>query len=433
MKPKQTHIKKDSPFAIFIWALYDFANTIYSMNVVSLYFPLLITVNLGFPDIWVSVANSVSMAIVVISMPFFGAFSDKIGRRMPFLTGFTLLAIFFTFLIGFFMKLSLPPNILVILICGAFVIANFGYQGGLVFYNTLLSRVASCKKRGSISGFGVAFGYLGSILGMLLVLPFNEGRIFSLDIPFIHAGGRQATFLPTAILFLIFAIPTLIYFREKKRLSKPPSYEREQPSLKLIWQTITNPKKYPGMGRFLLANFFYNDGVQTAIIFMAVFARKIMGLSDGAVTGFLIFSTVGAFAGSIIIGKISDRIGHKKALSFVLLGWIASLFILAAFPISTVLWILGIPIGALLGGVWTCARPIVLHLSPVGDEGRYFGLYAFSGKLAAIVGPLVWGGITLSISPISENLAYRVALLSLAGLIGIGAWLLKGLQIPERV
>ncbi len=397
--------------------MYDFANTIYSMNVVSLYFPLVITANLAGKDIHVSIANSVSMLLVVLTMPFLGILSDKMGRRTPFLAIFTLLSVIATAAIGFFMDFGILP----VLLC--FVLANYGFHGGNVFYNTLLPQVSSREDQGRASGIGTALGYLGSIFGMAMVLPFNTGDLFGLNIPFIEGGGRQATFLPTAILFLLFALPTIIHFWERR---KTPVSFGGQGNLRLLVDTIRNDPR--GMGRFLIANFLFNDGVQTAIIFMAVFANKVLGMADDFLTKFFMFSTVGAVIGSYLFGILADKKGHRTALQFVLAGWVLSLALLALFPKPILLWVLGMPIGAFLGGVWTTARPIVLRLSPEGEEGRYFGLYAFSGKLAAIIGPLIWGGTVLLLKPISEDLAYRVAILALGGLIGIGWKLLRGVR-----
>ena len=425
--------RSQKKLGIFYWALYDFANTIYTMNVVTLYFPLVITVNLAAPDIVVSVVNSISMILVITTLPIFGVFSDRLKRRVPFMMAFTILSVLATATIGLLLSSHLPRIPMLISVCLFFIMANYGYQGGLVFYNTLLSKISKEHNLGKISGLGVALGYIGSAIGMFLVLPFNEGKIGSWAIPFISAGGRGATFIPTAILFAIFAAPAIIYFWEKHPMPKDITDKEDTTgSVSLILETVRDSKKYPGIRRFMCANFLFNDGIQTAIIFMAVFAQKVMKMSDTAKTGFFIFSIIGAFFGSMLFGYISDRSGYKKTLLFILTGWVISLFILAIFPSVTVFWILGIPIGAFLGGTWTTARPLVVELSPKGMEGRYFGLYAFSGKVAAIFGPILWGTIIYLISPFSENLAYRTAVFAMALLIALGAFFLTGVKKPEN-
>jgi UMF1 family MFS transporter len=137
---------------VFSWALYDFANTIYTMNVVSLYFSLWITVDNGREDILVSAANSVSMALVALSMPLLGAISDQIRRRMPFLIGLTGCCILFTALIGLVGQSGLAADVKVWAAVIFFVVANYAYQGGLVFYNALLPQVSTPRTMGRISG-----------------------------------------------------------------------------------------------------------------------------------------------------------------------------------------------------------------------------------------------------------------------------------------
>ncbi|MFQ5893973.1 MAG: MFS transporter, partial [Nitrospinota bacterium] len=143
------------------WCLYDFANTIFSMNVVSLYFPLWLTADLGGADLWVSLANSGSMALVALSMPLLGVQADYGQRRRLFLITFTAVACAATAVIGLGGRASVAVAV------AAFMVANYAYQGGLVFYNAFLPAVAEPDRVGAISGYGVALGYVGAIGGMV--------------------------------------------------------------------------------------------------------------------------------------------------------------------------------------------------------------------------------------------------------------------------
>ena len=97
-----------------------------------------------------------------------------------------------------------------------FVLANYCFQGGLVFYNALLPQISTPGTMGKISGYGVALGYMGAIVGMVLVMPFNEGSVFGLEIPFIPGNGRGATFVPTGLLFLVCSVPTFLFLRKSR-------------------------------------------------------------------------------------------------------------------------------------------------------------------------------------------------------------------------
>ncbi|MFQ6111001.1 MAG: MFS transporter, partial [Nitrospinota bacterium] len=359
-----TQAQTSSPRATFSWALYDFANTIFSMNVVSMYFPLLIVLDYGLEDIWVSLANSSSMLLVAASMPTLGALADGRGNRKRSLFLFTALSCAATGALGFASGApSAAPLILL------FVASNYFYQGGLVFYNSLLPAVASPGREGRVSGFGVSLGYLGSIAGLLLVQPFNEGKLLGWNVPFIKGAGRGATFLPTAALFFLFALP--LFFR----VGEPPAApSREKKGLIPL---LAEARRIPGLLRFLTAKFLYEDAVQTVIVFMAVYAKKVVGFSDAALIPFFILSTTCAASGSLLWGSLTDRLSPKRVLVLVLLGWLLGLFLVILPLGQRPFWALGSALGALLGGTWTAARPLMLSLTP---EDRYGELFAVEAR-----------------------------------------------------
>jgi len=402
----------------FLWALYDFADTIFSMNVVSLYFPLLIVSDLGAEDIFVSGANSASQLLVVILAPILGTISDSSGKRMSFFTMFAIITAACTFSLAFTGKAGLLWATLIV-----FFIANSSYQLSLTFYNSLLVRVGPASRWGKISGLGTALGYVGSIIGMALVMPFNTGEFFGINLP-IPAGGRTATFIPTALLFLIFAAPTMIYFWMDEKTHSYPADASPIHPLKKIADTIRDARQFRGIRTFLLARLLFQEGVETAIIFMGVFSEKAMGMSDAEKIGFFIIATSAAVVGSFIIGRITDTWGSHRTLMKVLIGWFCGLILLAIFPVRAAFWIVGAWLGIMLGGVWTASRPYLLHLAPPQAVGRFFGLYSLTGKAAAVLGPLIWGIVTLALRPMGDITAYRGAITAMAILITLGALVL---------
>ena len=414
---------------VFSWAFYDFANTIFSMNVVSMYFPLWIIQDLGREDIWVSGAHFLSMALVAISMPVLGAISDQIRRRMPFLIGLTVVSALFTALIGLVGKSGISPQTRVFSALLFFVVANYSYHGGLVFYNALLPQVSTPQTMGKISGYGVALGYLGAIVGLILVMPFNEGSLFGIQVPFIRGGGRVATFVPTGFFFFIFSLPTFLWIRDR--------VTAESTGLKVNWGegwrrvqlVIRNMDRYPGVFRFLVAKFCYENAISAVIVFMAVYAVKVMGFSDALVLPFFIVSTVSATLGSLACGWMVDRLGPKRILNLVLLGWIFSLCLVLATDNRWVFWCAGSLIGIFMGATWTSARPLLVTLVPGEMLGEFFGLYSFSGKAAAIFGPLIWGLVVLCFRGL-DILKYKFAVGALLILICIGLAILW--RVPDR-
>jgi UMF1 family MFS transporter len=268
-----------------------------------------------------------------------------------------------------------------------FAAANFFYEGGLTFYNALLADVSDETNIGRVSGIGVAVGYLGAIAGLLLVMPITDGSI----IPGVE--GREYAFLPTALLFLIFALPTSYWVRERPvAFAKPLVPETFLASWK---KTLREARRYPGVLRFLIADYLIEDAIATLVIFMAIYAEAVAGFVDADKVVLFISSTVCAFGGSLIFGWLADRIGGKRSLLLAVIGWVVVLCAAVVLTSRTGFFVLGGFIGVFLGAVWTTSRPLLNSLVPREKLGQFYGLYTLSGRAAATIGPLIWGLVVL--------------------------------------
>ncbi len=420
------------------WSLYDFANTIYSMNIVSLYLKRYLVEDLGQDDRYFDIPFSISMLLAALLLPALGAMSDHSTRKRIFLLLFTL-----TCCISVGLMAYVPPGAIVLMII-LFIISNFCYEAGQPFYNALLYSVADGRQARFVSGIGVSLGYVGAILGMILILPFVTGSVYSWDVPFLDAGGKNASFLPTAILFMLFALPLFLWVKES-----PPVAARRigwKASYKDVWDGIRQTRKYPGVLRFLIADYFFEDAVATAIINFGLYCSLVMNLAEERITSFLIVSTVAAVLGSVVIGKLAQYWSLKKLLRVIVIGWVVTLTLFVFIDSMAAVWVLGSAVGVFLGGLWTTSRPMLAELVPRGELGRFFGLFALSGRAAAIVGPLVWTTVVylfhprrpigqtavelLGISDVdSGKLAYRVGILSLAIMMLIGLYIFR--KVPD--
>jgi UMF1 family MFS transporter len=393
---------------VLSWALYDFANTIFSINILSLYFALWVTEDHGKEDIVYSLAFSGSMLAVALVSPMLGAVSDRYGRRIPFLIFFTVICVGFTALIGRIGGLA------VALAC--FAVANFAFQSGNVYYDALLPTVSREGNRGRVSGIGVALGYVGAIAGILMVKPF------------VDHGGRGAAFLPTALFFLLFALPCFLFVREGP--SKAPwSFQLLQGGYGQLLGTLRNARRHhANLLRFIAARFLYVDSVNTLIAFMAVYVTKVLGFEDAQVQRLLIASTTFAVVGAFVYGRLADRIGPKKTLTIVLIQW-AVVFVAAASTFhQPVFWVIGALAGIALGGTWTADRAFLTRLAPPEQVGEFFGIYGLVGRFAAVIGPLIWG-VTLWALPDDWGLVrYRIAVLTLLTSVVLGFIVLMGVK-----
>jgi UMF1 family MFS transporter len=458
VKPGNDIIRRD----VISWALYDFANTIYSMNILSLYFAGWLVVDLGFKDIHYSIAFSLSMLAAAFLMPALGHLSDKKSQRSTSrnnLLAQPKLLFLFIFTAGAVLSVlafaAVPPTALVLVLL-FFGLSNFFYEGGIVFYNTLLDSVSNPRNVGKVSGFGVGLGYAGSIVGMILVLPFVTGDLFGFQIPLIEGHGKSGAFLPTAIFYALFSIPIFLFVREGRPREKTvvPASDvhspTDSPNLKEayrdVWRSLRATEKYPGLLRFLVADYFFEDAIATVIIFMAIFTERVLGLGDSERTVFFIISTLFAMVGAYLLGLMADRHSPKKVLFGIVSGWILVLLLFAVNSRPAVFWFLGPVVGILLGGVWAVSRPLLMRLSPPEKLGEFFGLFSISGRAAAICGPLIWGIVVYLFSQDNvigrvtadllgmadaeaDKLPYRLAVLALAAMMAMGLFIFR--KVPD--
>ena len=390
--------------------MYDFANTIFAMNVISLYFALWVTVDMKGEDILYSWALSGSMLLAAISSPIMGTVSDRLGKRMPFLISFTLICCAFTALIGLINKLFLGLLF--------FAIANFCYQIAAIFYNALLPEISDRGQIGRVSGYGVSLGYCGTIVGLLLVRPF------------VLRYGRQAAFIPTAVFFLLFSLPCFLFVKDRlvERIDKFGI--RTIDSFRKVKETLMHIREYPGLFNFLIASFIALNAINTLMIFMSVYTRKVIGFTDPEIITFYIVSTVFAILGSFATGFITDRFGSKRILSVVLGLWCISILLAAISSSKTVFWVVGPLVGICLGATWTSARVLVVNLSPPQMVGEVFGFYGLVGKSASIIGPLIWGFCVWRFGFLGI-LKYRIAILSLLPFLSLGFIILQ--KVPNTI
>ena len=401
---------KHNPIHIFSWSLYDFANTIFAMNVVSFNFALWVTETHGADDLYYSLALSISTLVVALLVPLLGAISDRYKRRIPYLRGYTFGCVLFTILIG------VAPNVTAGLIF--FSIANSCFQIAIVFYDALLPQIAQKKWIGRISGIGVSLGYMGAIVGLVLIKPY------------VQQGGYQAAFIPSALCFLVFALPCILLIPD---LSTGPARIRGI-DLVRAWQkvrvTFRHARAHSNFLYFLLASFFFMNAINTIIFFMSIYVKKVVGFTIHDITLFLITSTSFAMGGAFVSGLLTDRIGALKTLKGVLLIWLLSTLCAIFAQSQLTMWFVGPLIGIALGSTWVASRTLVIKLAPPDKIGEFFGLVSLSGRFSSIIGPLVWGVTTWWLSSLGI-LRYRIALGMMLLFLVIGLAILRKVRVVE--
>jgi UMF1 family MFS transporter len=398
------------------WALYDFANTIFSFAIVSFAMgPWAVrALGEGPGTFFFTLAGSVAILLNAAVSPVLGAMSDRTGGRKWYLAVFTVGCVIPTALIGL-------VDIRIGLI--AFAIANFSYQAALIYYDSLLPDVARPASRGRLSGIGVGLGYLGSIVSATLYgLTTDDSGLTT-----------AASFVLVAALFAVFAIPIFAIVRERSASAATPFRAGDAiRSWRQLGETVRNARRVPGLLRFVVARFFYTDPVNTAIAVMSLFAINAVGFTEGEARGVLVILIVVAILASFGWGFVADRWGPKRTLLAVLASWAVGLLLIGLILERTTFFVAGAILGSGLGGVAVTDRLLLIRLAPRERIGEMFGLFGLVGKLSAVVGPLLYGTIVLLLEPGLDRAAYQVAILSLLVLMLVGVWILWPVREPDR-
>ncbi len=339
------------------WVLYDLANTIFSFVVVTRYFNDWIIDERGQPDYAVGLMTGAVSIALLFTLPLIGARADRTGRHMPVLMAFTALSVLATAALG-----VVEPVIAALAIGG---LATFAFNVADSQYHPLLATVCPDEtRRGRVSGTGVALGFIGSLLALVVL-----GVL-------VDDGHAQRAFLPAAAMFGVFALPCFLLVRETPRPPAPHTPGRPVAAL------VTSVRRARGepYGRLLLARFFYVDAIATVIQFMTVYARRTGDFDGNKLDALLAVGIVAAIAGALVAGVVAERVGPRLVVLWTLGLTVTVLIVGAGTGSSAAIWVLGPMVGIALGSLSAVDRLFLLRLVPAERRGEEFGLYALVGQ-----------------------------------------------------
>ncbi|MFZ1280591.1 MAG: MFS transporter [Ignavibacteriaceae bacterium] len=391
---------------IFIWTLFDFANTSFSIVVVTflyaVYFKKVVAQGQPIGDLYWSIGTSLAMIITALVSPVLGAIADYSAGKKRFLLFFTLLCITATASLFFVGSGDVFLGITI------FIFANVGFEAGLVFYDSFLPEITTPKNYGRVSGYGFAMGYLGSLATLAIIFPLIQSEMIKESFPI------------AALFFLVFSLPIFIYLKDNRKVV--PEHESFLTiGVTRVWNTLSHLKNYKNLATFLLAYFFYIEGVNTIIFFSGNYASTTLGFSETELLVFFLTVQTTAIVGSVVLGILADSIGQKKTIIITLIMWLITVVIAYLIQDKNGFYVVGLIAGAAMGSSQSTSRSLMSKLTPVDKKTEFFGFYSFFGKSSAIVGPLVFG----LVSYISGD--QRLAIFS------IGVFFLIGLFILLKV
>ncbi len=375
---------------LFAWYLFDFANSPYTTLVVTFVYASYFVKRFGPDEVlmtaWWSRGVAVAALVVALTSPILGAVADRGGLRLRFLKITTTLCIAATAALTFVAP-GTPNAVLVALTL--FVLADIGFELGMVFYNALLPTLAPRERIGRVSGNGWALGYVGGLLGLVIALvgfvqPSQPWFGISREGDF-HI---RATNLLVAVWLAIFALPLFLTTREQRT----PSARLDLfGAFREIINTFREVRRYRDAALFLLARLIYNDGLITIFAFGGIYAAGTFGMTLAEILVFGIALNVAAGSGAFLFGFVDDRIGGKKTVlvSCVALAGATALAVWA--PTRTWLWVSGILVGLFAGPNQAASRSLLARFAPPDRQNEFFGFFAFSGKFTAFLGPALLG------------------------------------------
>lgn len=399
------------------WSLYDFANSAFTTLIVSFIFSRYFTQVIAPDDVtgtvWWSRAVNLSAIIVALTTPVLGAIADFSSRKKLFLFLATLQAVIFTVFL-FFMGPGMALQAAIL-----FVIANVGFEGANVFYNAFLPEISTQKNIGRISGYGWALGYVGGLAALLIAL--GMVRLWLPEEGDLHI---RATTLLVAGWYVLFSVPLFLFLRErgKPQEVEPGTYLKE--GFRRVGETLRHLRRYREAAKLLLARLVYNDGLVTIFAFGIIYASAVFGMDAGEAIVLGITLNVAAAVGAFAFGFVNDWIGGKWTIAITLVVLAVAGLLGATAATRTTFWIAAVAIGLMVGPNQSASRALLGVFVPEEKHGEFFGFFAFSGKLASVAGPFVYGTV------VGATGSHRTAMASIVGFFVVGLVLL--MTVNER-
>ncbi|HKS54680.1 MAG TPA: MFS transporter [Steroidobacteraceae bacterium] len=401
---------------VFSWALYDWANSAFATTVMVAFFPVFFkqTLAVGVAPIestkWLATANGISSLVLALTAPWLGALADKGSAHIRMLAIFTAIGAIPTALLAFVGTSDTFTGLT------WFVIASIGFWGGLIFYDSMLIRVAPPGRVDSVSGFGYALGYLGG--GLLLVvnvLMYQKPQWFGL------ANAEQAiraSFVTVAVWWFVFAMPLL---RQGSVLATGPSIglaRAAREGFAELVRTFREVRKFRPVILFLLAYWMYIDGVNT-IMKMAVDYGLALGFpASSLITSILMIQFIG-FPMTLLFGYLGDRISPMVGIFVAIVVYTAVTFYAVQMTNVTEFYVMGAAIGCVQGAIQAMSRSYYSRLIPPDRASEFFGFYNMMGKFASVLGPFLMAA-TAAITGNSRSAILSVAILFVGGAIMLG-------------
>ena len=390
----------------FSWILQDWANSVYSLMITTAIFPIFFKtvtthagVNAANSTAYLSYANSIATFVVAVMAPVLGALADYRGYRNPMFTISTMVGVFSV--LGMMFAGSDQWMFLLIL----YTISAIGFSASNIFYDSSIMDVTTYERMDRISAAGFGYGYIGSVIPFVLFMMIMQFSQLSGDV-IVKIG-----FFITAVWWFVFTIPFWKHVKQKHFMEhdKHPVYD----SFARLFTTIKHIREHKHVFLFLIAYFFYIDGIGT-IIKMATAVGSDVGLDGNSLIVILLIVQIVAFPFSIIYGYLAKKIGSKNTVFLGIATYVIICILATGLKTYTDFLLLAICIGTAQGGVQSISRSIFGQIIPANRANEFFGFYNIFGKFSSILGTTLLG-ITAQMTGNSLHGVFSLILLFLIG------------------
>ncbi|CAG1016206.1 Na(+), Li(+), K(+)/H(+) antiporter [Burkholderiaceae bacterium] len=404
---------------VFGWAMYDFANSGYTTVVLTAVFNAYFVGVIANGAPWGTLAWTLTLGasslLVMLTMPAIGAYADLRAAKKRLLAISTVGCILAT---G---ALALTGRGDVTLAVLAVVLSNTFYSYGESLSAAFLPELARQNAIGRVSGWGWSFGYFGGMLALGLSLAYVLAA---------QARGEPTTsFVPvtmliTAGVYGIASIATFVLLRERAVPQPLVGISGLAASLRELAQTWRNARRFGDFTSMLICGAFYQAGISVVIALAAVYAEQVLGFKQAQTMMLVFLVNIAAALGAFGFGYWQDRIGAKRALALTLGGWIVMIALAALATGPLLFWIAAVIAGLCMGSSQSTGRAIISLFAPERQRAEFYGLWTFATRLAAIIGPVTYGVITL----LSAG-NHRLAIMSTAAFFVVGLALLARVDV----
>ncbi|MBT8445784.1 MAG: MFS transporter [Gammaproteobacteria bacterium] len=408
---------------VLAWALYDWANSAFATTVMAGFFPVFFGALITDMDAlqaqaWYTRTITVSSLAVAIMAPVLGAIADRGGSRKRFLATFAWLGILSTAALAWVAAGQWGVGL------ALYGLGTLGFSGANIFYDSMLCDVADRQEMDLVSTYGFSAGYLGGglLFAVNVAMTLKPGWFGLAD----AAAAVRASFVSVAVWWALFSLPVLIFVREQAPAAPVSGLTAARAGWRQLKSTLSDLRDIRVVLTFLVGYWLYIDGVNTVIKMAVFFGDTVLKLDQGSLIAALLLTQFVAFPAALAFGWAGQRVGAKRAILAGLAVYIGLLIYAWRWLDSTGgFYGLAVGVGLIQGGVQGLSRSLFGQLIPLSKSAEFFGLFNMVGKFAAIIGPLLMGGVPL----LTGN--PRDGILAVAVLFIIGGAILTRVDMAE--